>query len=212
MSSSFNCPSSAGTNDGLHVLQVSRADIEKWLREREITPSEMGAILERLDSPVDLFSKAGQPEDLPLRAHAQPLARPRIVVTTAVSNLTILDFDQLFKLGAVLTAQAHPLLQTFLSGGPDNLCAWQQAHSDTTEEFAFHPSRPLPNSFLFCLPGERPRIDAANKERICAGLLPAELAQTLRAYPHLWIAGVPDVVAFSWNSNEKVTAAGGEAI
>ncbi len=51
----------ASTNDELHELQVSHADIEKSLKEREITPSEKGAFLERL---VDVFSKAGQPSVL----------------------------------------------------------------------------------------------------------------------------------------------------
>lgn len=48
----------ASTNDELHVLQVSRTDVEKWLKEWEITPSEKSAFLERL---VEVFSKAGQP-------------------------------------------------------------------------------------------------------------------------------------------------------
>ena len=47
----------ASTNDELHVLQVSRTDVEQWLKEWEITPSEKSAFLERL---VDAFSKAGQ--------------------------------------------------------------------------------------------------------------------------------------------------------
>ena len=51
----------ANTNDELQVLQVSRANVEKLLKEREITPSEKGAFLERL---VNVFSKAGQPSVL----------------------------------------------------------------------------------------------------------------------------------------------------
>ena len=45
-------------NDKLHISQVSRADVEKWLKGWEITPSEKSAFLEHL---VDVFSKAGQP-------------------------------------------------------------------------------------------------------------------------------------------------------
>ena len=44
------------TNDELHMLEVSRAGVEKWLYGWEITPSEKGAFLERL---VDDFSKVG---------------------------------------------------------------------------------------------------------------------------------------------------------
>ena len=60
-------------------------------------------------------------------------------IATGLSDPTIFDFDPLFKLDAVLAAQAHPLfalLRVFLSGGPDDLHAWQHAHADTTDEFS----------------------------------------------------------------------------
>ena len=38
------------------MLQVSRADVEKWLKEWEVTPTEKSAFLKTL---VDVFSKAG---------------------------------------------------------------------------------------------------------------------------------------------------------
>jgi hypothetical protein len=47
----------ASSNDELHVLQVSRSDVEKWLKEWDITPTEKSAFLKTL---VDTFSKAGQ--------------------------------------------------------------------------------------------------------------------------------------------------------
>lgn len=49
-----------------------------------------------------------------------------------------MDFDPLFKLDAVLAAQAHPLfalLRIFLSGGLDDLQTWQRTHADTASEF-----------------------------------------------------------------------------
>lgn len=48
----------ASSNDELHVLQVSRSDVENWLKEWDITPTEKSAFLKTL---VDVFSKAGQP-------------------------------------------------------------------------------------------------------------------------------------------------------
>jgi translation initiation factor 3 subunit M len=51
----------------------------------------------------------------------------------AVSNPTVFDFDSLFKLDAVVAAHSHPLftlLRIFLSGGLDDLRAWQRAHAD----------------------------------------------------------------------------------
>ena len=47
----------ASSNDELHVLQVSRAEVEKWLKEWDVTPAEKCAFLKTL---VDGFSKAGQ--------------------------------------------------------------------------------------------------------------------------------------------------------
>ncbi|KAF8263947.1 hypothetical protein EI94DRAFT_1772790 [Lactarius quietus] len=136
----------ASTNDELHVLQVSRADVEKWIKEWEITPSEKSAFLERL---VDVFSKAKQRET----AYHYKLAHVRSLdptsqstqhtaldaIATALSDPSIFDFDPLFKLDAVLAAQAHPLfalLRVFLSGGLDDLHAWQRAHANTAGEFS----------------------------------------------------------------------------
>jgi hypothetical protein len=39
------------------MLQVSRSDVEKWLKEWDITPTEKSAFLKTL---VAVFSKAGQ--------------------------------------------------------------------------------------------------------------------------------------------------------
>ena len=54
----------ASSNDGLHALQVSRSDAEKWLKEWDITPAEKSAFLKTL---VDVFTKAGHPYVPPLR-------------------------------------------------------------------------------------------------------------------------------------------------
>ncbi|KAH9168178.1 PCI-domain-containing protein [Lactarius sanguifluus] len=136
----------ASTHDELHVLQVSRTDVEQWIKEWEITPSEKSTFLERL---VEVFSKAGQR----VTAYHYKLAHLRSLdpasqatqlvaldaIATALSDPTIFDFDPLFKLDAVLAAQAHPLfalLRVFLSGGPDDLHAWQNAHASTAGEFS----------------------------------------------------------------------------
>jgi translation initiation factor 3 subunit M len=47
----------ASSNDELQVLQVSRAGVEKWLKEWDITPAEKSAFLKTL---VDAFAKAGE--------------------------------------------------------------------------------------------------------------------------------------------------------
>ncbi|KAH8987018.1 hypothetical protein EDB92DRAFT_1948786 [Lactarius akahatsu] len=66
-----------------------------------------------------------------LQARAHLLAKPRIAIATVLSYPT--------KFNAVLAEQAHPLfalfLRTLLSGGPDDLHVWQQAHADIPGEF-----------------------------------------------------------------------------
>ncbi|KAH9009540.1 hypothetical protein EDB85DRAFT_2244307 [Lactarius pseudohatsudake] len=73
-------------------------------------------------------------QGLPLEAHANPFARSHIAIAMALCDPTIFDFDQLFEINAVLTAQTHPLfvLWTFLSGRLDTLHAWQKADTDTS--------------------------------------------------------------------------------
>ena len=63
-------------------------------------------------------------------------------IATAVSNPAVLDFDPLFKLDAVLATKSHPLfalLRIFLSGGLDDLRAWQRAHADVSSKFGASP-------------------------------------------------------------------------
>jgi hypothetical protein len=53
----------ASSNDELHVLQLSRTDVEKWLKEWDVTPAEKSTFLKAL---VDVFSKAEQQYVTPL--------------------------------------------------------------------------------------------------------------------------------------------------
>ncbi|KAI9431332.1 hypothetical protein H4582DRAFT_1249317 [Lactarius indigo] len=106
-------PDLSSTNDGLQILHVSCADVEKYLKECEFTPSEKSAAC--------------------LRVFQSGAARTRIaatqpamidVITTALSNPTIFDFVPVFELQASssmlsLTAHGNPLfahLWVFLSG------------------------------------------------------------------------------------------------
>ena len=63
---------------------------------------------------------------LPTSVRWTPHHQRRSVSRSTLSNPTIFDFDPVFKLDAVLSAQAHPLfalLRIFLSGGLDDLHA-----------------------------------------------------------------------------------------
>ncbi|KAH9971432.1 PCI-domain-containing protein [Lactifluus volemus] len=135
----------ASSNDELQALQVSRADVERWLQEWEISSAEKSAFLETL---VVAFSKAGQSET----AYYYKLAHVRSLdptsqsttpaaldaIATAVSVPSVFDFDPLFKLDAVLAVHSHPLfalLRIFLSGGLDDLRSWQRAHADFIKSY-----------------------------------------------------------------------------
>lgn len=135
----------ASSNDELHVLQVSRGDVENWLKEWDITPTEKSAFLKTL---VDVFSRAGQPDT----AYYYKLAHVRSLeptsqstqtaaldaIATAVSNPAVFEFDPLFKLDAVIATKSHPLfalLRIFLNGGLDDLHTWQRAHADVSSSF-----------------------------------------------------------------------------
>ncbi|KAH9034118.1 hypothetical protein EDB85DRAFT_1949044 [Lactarius pseudohatsudake] len=125
----YNAPlDSASTNNELHVLRVSRADVEGV--------SEMSAFISTS------FPKRGsrQGQAIHWQARASPLARPgarpRIAGDTARraqrnrhSPVRPVHFllDQLFRSDATLIAQAplFALLRPFLSGGLDKR-AWKQ--------------------------------------------------------------------------------------
>jgi translation initiation factor 3 subunit M len=48
----------ASSNDELHVLQISRSDVEKWLKEWDVSSAEKSAFLKTL---VEVFSKSSRP-------------------------------------------------------------------------------------------------------------------------------------------------------
>ncbi len=86
-------------------------------------------------------------------------------IATALSDPTF-DFDLLFKLDAVLAAQAHLLfafLRMLLGGGLDDLHAWQHAHADTAEEHGTYARCPSP--FYVRLSN-----DSAKMNKVNAGL------------------------------------------
>ncbi|KAI0294537.1 PCI-domain-containing protein [Russula brevipes] len=124
----------ASSNDELHVLQVSRADVEKWLKEWDIAPAEKSAFLKTL---VDAFSKAGQSDTAYYYKLAHVPSRAGRYCHSLIDP-AVFDFDPLFKLDAVVAARSHPLfalLRIFLNGGVDDLHAWKRAHPDVPSTF-----------------------------------------------------------------------------
>lgn len=135
----------ATANGELEVLQLSRADVEKWLSEWEITPDEKSAFLKRI---VDAYQKAAQPaiayefslsyaRSLPSTSSIAQEAAVDIIAT-ALRLPFIFDFDPLFKLDAVVAAKDHEifsLLQIFLNDGLSEFTVWHKSHPGVLEKY-----------------------------------------------------------------------------
>ncbi|KAH9021501.1 hypothetical protein EDB85DRAFT_415763 [Lactarius pseudohatsudake] len=95
---------STSTDDELQRATGLHTDVEKWLKE--------------------VFSKAGHPDNYYRLGHIR-LLDPVLQSPWPCHHPT--------KFNAVLVEQAHPLfalfLRMFLSGRPDDLHAWRQAHA-----------------------------------------------------------------------------------
>ncbi|KAK0206856.1 PCI domain-containing protein [Desarmillaria ectypa] len=133
------------SNDGIEVLQLSKAEVEKWLSEWDISPEEKSTFLKSI---VDACAKSGQPtmsyeyslsyvRSFPATSDAAKAAALDVIATALRLPFTF-DFDPLFKLDAVVAVKGHDLfslLQVFLSGGLSEFKAWQQSHSGVLEKF-----------------------------------------------------------------------------
>ncbi|KAA1473359.1 hypothetical protein DENSPDRAFT_802463 [Dentipellis sp. KUC8613] len=136
----------ASANDELDVLQLSQSDVEKWLQEWNISPSEKTAFLKAL---VDAFAKAGEPETSYrykisyVRSFdgASPESQAAAIdlIAATLASPVVFDFDPLFKINAVVAAKDHELfqlLQVFVNGGLDELKAWHGAHAGAAEKYS----------------------------------------------------------------------------
>jgi translation initiation factor 3 subunit M len=55
----------ASANDELDILQINKAEVERWLSEWDIPQEDKSAFLKRI---ADAFSKADEPYETPLSA------------------------------------------------------------------------------------------------------------------------------------------------
>lgn len=133
------------SNDGIEVLQLSRAEVEKWLSEWDISSEEKSSFLK---SVVDAYTKSGQPTTSyeysllyvrSLLATSEAAKAAALDVIAAALRLPFtFDFDPLFRLDAVVAVKGHDLfslLQVFLNGGLSEFKAWQQSRSGVLEKF-----------------------------------------------------------------------------
>ncbi|KAJ6616235.1 PCI domain-containing protein [Mycena sp. CBHHK59/15] len=134
----------ATSNDELDALQLSRLDVEKWLREWDISAEDKSAFLKSI---ADAYEKAGQlatsyeyslayVRSLPSDASAAHAAVDTIA--TALRLPFVFDFDPLFKLDAVVAVKDHELfalLHIFLNDGLPQFKSWEESHPDALEKY-----------------------------------------------------------------------------
>ncbi|KAG2108659.1 uncharacterized protein F5147DRAFT_612440 [Suillus discolor] len=135
----------AANNGELHTLRLSKKDIEQWLQEWDISGEERSQFLKSI---VDAFIQSDQPEtayhhtlsyvsSLPSSSpESQSAAVDAIALALRLPSL--FDFDPLFKLDAVVSAQDHELfslLQVFFNSGLPELNSWLESHPAALEKY-----------------------------------------------------------------------------
>ncbi|KAH7909742.1 hypothetical protein BJ138DRAFT_1173548 [Hygrophoropsis aurantiaca] len=135
----------ASTNGELDVLPLSRNEVERWLKEWDISDEEKSAFLKSI---IDALTKADQLQtayeytlsyitSLPSSSPASELAAID-AIAMALRLPTIFDFDPLFKLDAIVASKDHELfslLQIFLNGGLPEFQAWSGSHAAAFEKY-----------------------------------------------------------------------------
>ncbi|KAH9942573.1 PCI-domain-containing protein [Amylocystis lapponica] len=130
----------ASANDELNLIGFSRADVEKWLAEWDVSPEAKSNFLKLI---ADSYVKSGESE----KAYEYKLSYVRSLpsnspavqsaaldaIATALRLPSLFDYDPLFRLDAVVAAKDHELfslLQIFLNEGLPQYTAWAESHAD----------------------------------------------------------------------------------
>ncbi|KAJ7368777.1 hypothetical protein DFH08DRAFT_762833 [Mycena albidolilacea] len=135
----------ATANEELAALQLARVDVEKWLREWDVSSEEKSKFLKTI---VDAYEKTGDlatayeyslayVRSLPAGGPATEAAAVE-TIATALRLPFVFDFDPLFKLEAVIAAKQHELfslLHIFLNDGLPQFKAWEEAHSGALQKY-----------------------------------------------------------------------------
>ncbi|KAF7352413.1 Eukaryotic translation initiation factor 3 subunit M [Mycena venus] len=132
-------------NEELDALQLARVDVEKWLREWDISSEEKSKFLKTI---ADAYEKSGDlataydyslvyVRSLPAGGPATEAAAVE-TIATALRLPFVFDFDPLFKLNAVVAAKQHELfslLHIFLNDGLPQFKAWEKSHPGALQKY-----------------------------------------------------------------------------
>ncbi|KAG6899606.1 hypothetical protein C0993_008767 [Termitomyces sp. T159_Od127] len=135
----------SSANGDIDALQITRTNIEKWLSNWNIAPTEKASFLKTISGAYEAES---QPEIAyeyeRLYVQTLPSTSPGAqegaidLITTALRLPNVFDFDPLFKLDAVISAKGHELfslLQIFLNDGLSEFNAWIGSHSHILDKY-----------------------------------------------------------------------------
>ncbi|KAG5340416.1 hypothetical protein C0989_001656 [Termitomyces sp. Mn162] len=141
----------SSANGDLDVLQITRINVEKWLSEWTVPPTEKASFLKTISGAYEAES---QPEISyeyeRLYVQTLPATSPGAqesaidLIATALRLPNVFDFDPLFKLDAVISAKDHELfslLQIFLSDGLQEFNVWVDSHPDALNKHKLDRSR-----------------------------------------------------------------------
>ncbi|KAL0059643.1 hypothetical protein AAF712_013608 [Marasmius tenuissimus] len=136
----------ATSNDQIDALQLSRADVNTWLAEWDVSQEEKSAFTKSI---ADAYAKSDQLassygyslsylQSLP-SSSPESQAAAIDVIATALRLPNVFDFDALFKIDAVVASKDHELfslLQVFLSGGLADFKSWESSHSGVLAKYS----------------------------------------------------------------------------
>ncbi|KAG6841852.1 hypothetical protein C0991_006259 [Blastosporella zonata] len=130
----------AGANGDLDVLQISRANVDKWLSEWNVPQTEKASFVKTISDAYEAESqteKAYEYEQLYVQTLPSTSSAAQEGAVKLIANAlrlpTVFDFDPLFKIDAVVAVKDHELyslLQIFLSQGLPEFKAWEGSHPD----------------------------------------------------------------------------------
>ncbi|KAJ8086989.1 hypothetical protein PM082_005814 [Marasmius tenuissimus] len=141
----------ATSNDQIDALQLSRADVNTWLAEWDVSQEEKSAFTKSI---ADAYAKSDQLassygyslsylQSLPSSSPESQTAAID-VIATALRLPNVFDFDALFKIDAVVASKDHELfslLQVFLSGGLADFKSWESSHSGVLAKYNLEQSQ-----------------------------------------------------------------------
>jgi translation initiation factor 3 subunit M len=141
----------AAANGQFEVLALTRSEVERWLKEWNVSDEEKSQFLKTI---IDALTRAGKSDSAYeyriLLVHTLPSSSPESrsaaidAIVAALRIPTVFDFDTLYSLDPIIAVRDHelfPLLQIFLKNGFPEFRAWADGHSAVLETHQLESSQ-----------------------------------------------------------------------